>query len=344
MMPIKDKQALEKALGALEKHAGVTRAGRIVELRSADPSGDFKIKMKLPGQDQARDFWVEVKRNPNNATIGDFALRRMRSNTQTVLVADHVTRNQAEQLREFGIQFFDTTGNAYFDEPGLHIWSVGQLNKKRGRPRTSRIFRPPGMKLIYAILTDPGIEERSYRQISLETGVPTPTVGVFISALEESGYLVKGRNNRRTIKKRGELFRRFVENYAESFRSTLEPIRFTSNKLAGRWWENVDPAEFDACWGGETGAEKLTGYLKPQIATIYADSPLQTFQLRYGLVRNPEGEVEILQRFWRQDKDSTIAPPLIIYADLIARGGKRNLETARLIYDEYLTETAESAA
>jgi len=54
---------------------------------------------------------------------------------------------------------------------------------------------------------------------------------------------------------------------------------------------------------------------------------------------NPKGNVEILRTFWDTRCDWTdpeIVPPLLVYADLLATGDPRNLETARRIYDEQL--------
>jgi hypothetical protein len=39
-----------------------------------------------------------------------------------------------------------------------------------------------------------------------------------------------------------------------------------------------------------------------------------------------------------------VAPPLVIYADLIATADERNVETAQFIYDRYLAELAETTA
>jgi len=51
----------------------------------------------------------------------------------------------------------------------------------------------------------------------------------------------------------------------------------------------------------------------------------------------PQGEVEIFKTFWgfeyHQPPYNTV-PPLLIYADLIATGNARNLETARIIYEK----------
>ena len=54
---------------------------------------------------------------------------------------------------------------------------------------------------------------------------------------------------------------------------------------------------------------------------------------------DPRGSVEVLKAFWDpacDANDPEIVPPLLVYADLLATGDPRNLETARRIYDEQL--------
>ena len=51
------------------------------------------------------------------------------------------------------------------------------------------------------------------------------------------------------------------------------------------------------------------------------------------------GNVEVLKKFWAFDYPwnyEGIAPPLLVYADLIATGNDRNIEAARTIYDKFI--------
>ena len=161
--------------------------------------------------------------------------------------------------------------------------------------------------------------------------------------LEKAGYLMRGRGNERRIVRRNELFRRWVENYGESFRATLDPVRFRSTKYDGRWWDDAEIEKYDACWGGETGGARLTRHLKPETATVYSDSLLPKLQAQYGLVRDKRGNVEILKKFWKREQETDdVAPPLVVYADLIITADRRNLETAQMIYDRYLAEFTEA--
>lgn len=84
----------------------------------------------------------------------------------------------------------------------------------------------------------------------------------------------------------------------------------------------------------------MTRYLKPQNATIYADSVPARLLLENRLLKAPDGDTEVVQRFWNFDypeKALQIVPPLLVYADLIATGAARNTEVARLVYDEHVT-------
>lgn len=54
---------------------------------------------------------------------------------------------------------------------------------------------------------------------------------------------------------------------------------------------------------------------------------------------DPNGNTEVLQAFWNlpaDEKHADVVPPLLAYADLMATEDRRNLETARLIYEQFL--------
>ncbi|HDL64986.1 MAG TPA: hypothetical protein ENH12_06310, partial [Proteobacteria bacterium] len=89
----------------------------------------------------------------------------------------------------------------------------------------------------------------------------------------------------------------------------------------------------------EVAANILTKYLKPQYATIYAHQPLGPILLQNRIKRDPDGDIEILTIFWNfrfKWNNPNIVHPILIYADLIATGDDRNIETARIIYEKEL--------
>lgn len=340
MGAIGEKEILERAFDALQQQTGVISE----DYRRIDKQNqqfEYGFSLRAEKETRPRSYLAVVKKNINPATIGEVTVLSKKTQDKLVLIAEYISQPQAMKLRELGISFFDTAGNAYFNDLGLYVFVMGQ-KAEQTKERVPRLFRPPGMKLIFAFLTKPELLNKSYRAISTATGVPTPTVGVFMGDLEKAGYLIKRADNERIIVRRKELFRRWVENYGESFRPTLNPIRFRSTKHDGRWWENVDIKDYNAYWGGETGAAKIIGHLKPEIATIYSDSLLPRFQAKYGLVRDKFGNIEILNKFWTAGEIGDAAPPLVIYADLMLTADRRNLETAQMIYERYLADITET--
>lgn len=134
-----------------------------------------------------------------------------------------------------------------------------------------------------------------------------------------------------------DLLRRWVVAYAERLRPKLLLGRYSRGK--SDWWKEARPERDGACWGGEVAAAKMPRYLKPQVKTIYAPTKLAALQVRFGLKPDDRVDTEILKKFWVFNDKSPYpdtTPALLVYADLVASGDYRNIETAKIIYDRYL--------
>lgn len=74
----------------------------------------------------------------------------------------------------------------------------------------------------------------------------------------------------------------------------------------------------DAWWGGEAAAAKMTGYLRPETATIYARQPAGRVQAKLRLRKDPHGNIELLEAFWPDmapGDRGDCAPPIVVAAD-----------------------------
>jgi hypothetical protein len=59
------------------------------------------------------------------------------------------------------------------------------------------------------------------------------------------------------------------------------------------------------------------------------------------LRRDTNGNVEVLRRFWTFDnEDAALAPAPLVYADLMATGDGRCIETAKMVYERIFTRDA----
>jgi hypothetical protein len=166
-------------------------------------------------------------------------------------------------------------------------------------------------------------------------------VGPVLKNLETRGYLYRHRENV-TLQRTEELLREWVVQYPPILRPKLNVRRYTADRDRV---VDLDLNTFGAYWGGEIAAERMTGYLKAEQLLIYTRTPPKNLLVQGRMRLAAHGETEILEAFWNQELDNTdkdLAPPLIVYADLMMTGDTRNLETAKMIYEQYLRPTPDT--
>jgi len=164
------------------------------------------------------------------------------------------------------------------------------------------------------------------------------TVGWVIRDLKELGNLIDmGKRGRRLIRKE-DLLNRWVTTYPDQLRPKKILGRYRATTLD--WWKNTELEAFQAYWGGEIAATILTKYLKPQIVTIYTREPLGELFVKNRIKKDINGDIEILEAFWKFEynwQHRNLVHPILIYADLLATGDARNIETAEIIHERELT-------
>jgi hypothetical protein len=293
-MKYKLTNVLEKALGALQKATGLN-----VDIHDYgyDEVGypDAFIRIAYKGVDL--DFAVDVKLGITRATIGVIAQEFLNFPEKGLLITRYVNPNIAELLREMDIPFIDTAGNAYIKQPPLYIFIKGnKLAEKPSPEQIQRAFRPAGLKVLYALLCNPGLEDEPLRGIAKVADVALGTVNLVMKEIERMGYLVEmGRRGRKLVRK-DNILRRWVTVYPEQLRPKQLKGRFRAVNYD--WWKDMKIEDFGAYWGGEVAAAFLTKYLRPEIATIYTRQPIGKLIFKNKLKKDPDGNVEILNLFW----------------------------------------------
>lgn len=317
------------------------------------------ISLKKDGTEY--HYAVEIKTRITKQILGAVIDRMRRLPQKGLIITDYVNPNIADKLKDTDIPFIDTVGNAYVNEPGIYIFIKGNKpgniqNLKNVHPGTITItpqlfppaiateprnqaFQPAGLKVVFAFLNNPEIVNAPYREIAKTAGVALGTIGWVMKNLKEQRLLREAGNNKRRKRRRILLDKKvLLDKWIEGYNEKLRPILIVGRYMAAHdlWWDNIDIKNYGACWGGEVAAARITGYLKPQVGTIYAKKMpaqlLKDFRMKY----DPHGNAEILRQFWNDGGNDTYpgtAPLIVVYADLLATGDTRNLETARLLYD-----------
>jgi len=334
MIPQKEKEILQIALDAFKKttHAETD----IEEPIGLNQRADYVLNMALAGKKM--HYLVEVKATVAKPGLALLQMQKEKYALNFLLVTRYVNPIIAEELKTRRLEFIDTAGNAYIDQPPVLIYVKGNKPPdEMMQPLKTDAFKPTGLKVIYAFLCNPGLENKPYRDIATQADVALGTVGWLMRDLKERGYLLDMGKKGNKIMQREALLQRWVETYPDRLKPKLEMGRFQGER---DWWTFPKQIPEIGLWGGEVAANRLTQYLKPQMATVYTtEKDLNKFLLENKLKKDPQGNVEILKKFWGPGNNfqhEELVHPILVYADLVATGNERNKETARMIYEQHI--------
>lgn len=312
--------------------------------------------MRVGKGDAHITYAVEVKRHLTPATLGAATAQLRRATEATghpsLLVTHCLSTSMAEKLRALNQPFADAAGNAYLEGPGLLVYVTGR--KLEGEPAiaaTRRAFTTAGLKVQFALICDPALADAPLRAIAAAAGVALGGVPAVLADLQRSGaLLVQGK------KRRLNATRRLLDDWALDYARRLRPKTLLKIYTSPHFdaWENwqLDPSQM--LWGGEPAAKLLVQDLRPGVLTLYADTMPARLMVEQRMVQVSETliqqrlieqrVIELRRPFWGNlpAAEPSAAqlpgsvPPALIYADLLATGDSRCLETAEIIYDRYL--------
>lgn len=362
-------EILRQAIDALSTETGIQ-----IEIEDAEPqiNGDDYQADALISIGPNKGIFVETKRYAQRANIGAIINQVQRLPGKAVLVADYINPRMAEKLRKENIQYFDTTGNAYLDLDLIYILIAGKKQNKEHLPNSrdhaNRAFEPKGLLVTYGFLTNSKLLNRSYREIATETNVALGTVGWVIKALKAGRYIHDDvRNKHRRITNYQLLLDRWVEAWPEKLKPKLFLGTFVTDDI--HEWGDIKIEQYGGYWGGETAGALYTNHLKPEIATVYIPKHKYAKLVQdMRLSKEPKlnhyasSKINIYTPFWQVNNHDTVnedtfdesdrfskkdkrrhmntrsglVHPVLAYADLIATGDARNLEVARILYDEQI--------
>lgn len=342
----RERKLLDEALAALARTTGlraatVTREPKVRKGKGTNPDAVIDIR----GAGKRQRFIAELKTVDRAVTLATVKHQLERYGKQALLVTPYLTAELANHCRDrLDLQFIDAAGNAYLRAPGLFVFVKGE--KPQGPAATAIGVRGGGtataLRVVFALLCKPELLNAPYRHIVEAAGVALGAVGWVFFDLAGRGLIAGGqrkRNRRFLYPKR--LLDEWVTNFPVKLRPRLGARTFRA--ADPHWWRTVQPRRYGAVWGGEVAGDRLTGNREPGRFTLYVDGDPTRLILDYKFRADPHGDIEILDRFWNFQPNlppqvPDIAPPILVYADLMATLDPRNHETAKLIYKQYLAD------
>ncbi len=241
-----------------------------------------------------------------------------------LLLGSKVSPRSADQLRALGVNFVDTVGNIFIRDESLLIDVRRSGAPVRGvpSPNAVNVFSTKRSQVLFALLTWPSLVRAPVRQLAETSGV---SVGL---AKEVRDHLEARTGDLRELWPGGRARDQFVEQWAAAFLSGLGSMR-RARRFEARSFELHPMEGVQISVSGEVASpwlrnpEEMSLWVRPWDPML----PLRQ-RWRSGGVPN----VVVRNTFWQAPSMSREpirpAPPLLIYAELLAAQNSRAREAA----------------
>lgn len=340
----KDKRNIAEEIfqGAVEALKKITPEQTEIETLELQPAAvigirlDRQIRILMQGRELR--YYADIKTTFAKAQWLQLLVHRDKFPYPLFLIAKYINIEMAEELRQNGVEFIDTAGNAFLNQPPIYIFVKGNKPTEIiGQTHLKRAFKAAGLRMIYGFMCNPELINKTYREIAAATGVALGTIGWIMRELKELGIIIDMGKLGMKLMQKEHLLQRWVTAYPEQLRPKQIIGRYRGEP---GWWQQKRFDPQTAQWGGEVAAARLTQYLKPELITVYTTAQhLNQLLIENRLKKDITGDVEIIERFWEPTETlqhDDLVPPILVYADLLATGNQRNLETAKIIYEQHI--------
>jgi hypothetical protein len=331
----KETDIFEQVLVDLMKKTGLKVTWRP---RKRDP-GTIDLLVK----EGKMKFIVEVK-----GYVGAYHLDQIFQKAELhqplMVVAENIAAPVKDKLRAKGIAYLEANGNVYIAHGHTFIFIDGNKPVREMKPVTNRAFTKTGLKAVFHLLNDPLAITRTYRQLAEETGLALGNIKYVMDGLNEAGFILPLDKRKMVLKNKKALLERWLAGYRETLKPDLLKGNYKMWKEEMRDnWQGIDVGGLQIQWGGEAAAEIMTNYLNATILTIYTPAFTAREANTLWLIPDNNGDVQVYEKFWRDNEEiGTIAPPLLVYADLLLTEDPRCIETAKIIYQKHLKDQIET--
>jgi hypothetical protein len=329
-MNTKEEKIVNMALEnlALKGIKGTLRKGVLKEL-------DGEIDLLI--DNQLCRLFIEVKREIRNHQLPQIQELAKRYKNNFLLVGEKIFPKIKEELRNNQIPYLEANGNLWLKKENFFVWIDANKDLKIEKEKINRAFTKTGLRVIFHFLLDDENVNQTYRELANNTHVGLGNINYIINGLKEDGYLIKLSKTKYKLINKKELLEKWMVAYQERLKPTLFMGRFKFLKDEEYIkWKQLQFKNRNTIWGGEPAGDILTNYLKPGELTIYTEETRNDLIKNYRLIPDPNGNIQIYKKFWETNDETNIAPPILVYVDLMNTGDQRNIETAQKIYNDDL--------
>jgi hypothetical protein len=339
-IPVRMDNGMEAFLGTLKQLPFV----RNVQVDIAEEGGATRYDAILTIVDPEKrrfTFSAEIKRSYLDRSLANALIARaQRASEQrdrpVLLLARYVPSPTGERLIAAGVNFIDLAGNMHVALGTRYGRTIlGKSEEKRSREHQS--ITGAQMQLLFLFATYPEAGSWPVREIAAKAGVSKSKAAEVRHQMIEAGVFERHSNGYRfSLSHPSEAL--LLTGYAQILRPKLVVGRFQSA------FRDADEfvAHLSSVSGGRPHRFALTGgpaanllqayYRGPQTPIFATDTSPETRRL-LRLLPDRDGPITLLKAFgdfvfWRELNSLTVAPPWLIYAELMQSSDPRAHEAA----------------
>jgi hypothetical protein len=332
---MENANTINRAVEEFEKQTGID-----VQVQPPTPNErEVDGILKFTHNKEMYEFYIETKKELRNYQIPDLENLNKKYHP-LIVIGEYIFPKIKDELRKQNIAYLETNGNVYMKEKNLFFWMDIKKPTQRETEKKGRAFTKTGLKLVFQFLLYDDLVNRTYREIADWTGIGFGNINFIINDLEDQGFLIEINKTTYQLTRKKELMNKWMEAYKIKLKPALQIGRFRfaypDNFIN---WKRLPLKNKETQWGGEPAGDMLTDNLMPEELTIYTTEKRNDIIPHYGLIPDDKGNVKVYEKFWiHDDANLDIAPPLLVYADLMNTGDRRCIETAQKIYNELLQD------
>lgn len=295
------------------------------------------VEINLYAHDRMLKYKAETRQEVRARHLTQI-LEQAKMRNPMMLVAGKIYPDVKDALRENKIPYLEANGNISIQDGDLFIWVDSNKPVVLSKGKSNRAFTKTGLKVVFHFLLNERFLNIPYREIAELSGTSLGNVTNVMNSLKEMGYVTDKGNGELKLANKRQLLDRWMTAYEHVLKPVMEigTFRFI-NDHDRETWRRVPLENKKSLWGAEAGAHLLTGQLRPHNLVIYTNENRNEFLSHYRLIRDPNGYIKVYQKFWNYDDyRSNVAPPILIYTDLMNSGDMKSMEAAARVYDELL--------
>lgn len=272
--------------------------------------------------------WLPLARLSEISRLDRYGTHRL------LVVSSHISRRTADALHDAGIDHIDGAGNVHLEFGPVLIDIRGRRGPSPGpghRSTDANLFSAKRMQVLFVLLAWPELANAPVRTIARAAGTSVGITQSTLETMKKSDYLIGGSPHRRD---------ELIDLWAAAYRGTLMP-RIHHAAYVGDTQHHSLPSDYLV--SGESAVELIR---QPQTLTIYTMDFDPMAAIRNGWRKSENPNIEIRQQFWREPWASaptqdgpfvhSAAPPLLVYADLLASKEPRQAEVAAELRNDHI--------